>query len=369
MEKTNGRAMVTTGVGIPWEMREFPLPDVEPNAILVKITMACICGSDVHSYLGEYRIRSAISKENPMIMGHEMTGRIYKKGRDVKVDTLGQPLKEGDRIVYSYFAPCGKCWACHGGAPCLNRLRFRRTCNEFPHFFGAFSEYYYLRPEQWVYKVPDVLPDESVAPVNCAMSTVTFGMHRVSIPLEGQVVVQGAGGLGLSATVVAKEMGASQVIAVDQLAHRLEMSKSFGADATINTSEYPTAAARVEKVKQLTNGRGADLVVEVTGRPEVVPEGLEMLISGGTYLSMGIVTGQLYSPIDMERVIHKGLTIVGSGNYKSGTIPKVLDLMVRTKDKYPFHRLISHKFRLEDIEKAFGQIGEGKVIRAAVIPD
>ena len=370
MNKKNGKAMVWTGVGIPWEMREYPIPDVEPDAILVKITMASICGSDVHTYKGEYRGRVAATKEKPMIGGHEMTGRIYKMGRNVQSDSLGNPLKEGDRIVYSYFALCGKCRYCHEGpARCPDALKFRGdSSNDYPHFVGAFAEYYYLRKGQWVYKVPDVLPDEAVTPVNCAVSAAAYGLHRVNIPLGGQVVIQGAGGLGLSATVIAKEMGAAQMIVIDKRINRLEMSKSFGADAVINMIDYPSFEARLEKVKDLTHGRGADLVVEANGHPEVVWEGLEMLGPGGTYLSMGLVTGQLHSRIDMERVIHKGLTIVGSGSYKSWTIPRVLDFMVRRKDKYPFDKLISHKFKLEDINEAFRQAMDGDVIRAGLIP-
>lgn len=365
-----GKAMVWTAIGTPLELREYPLPEVEDDAILVKITMACICGSDLHSYKGEYIGRLKPSREEPLIMGHEMSGRIYRMGRDVKTDYLGQPLHEGDRIIYSYFNPCGKCWACvSGSAPCPNKHRFRKTSEVFPHFRGAFAEYYYLKGDQWVFKVPDVLPDETVTPVNCAMSTVTYGMHQVRIPLEGTVLIQGAGGLGLSATAVAKEMGSARVIVVDKLAERLEFSKSFGADDTIDLNEYPTPEARLERVMQLTNGKGVDLAVEVVGRPEVVAEGLEMLCPSGTYLTMGLVTGGLISHLDMEKVVHKGLTIVGSGNYKPWVLPKVLDLLLRTRDKYPFEKLVSHKFKLEDINDGIQQSIAGKVMRAGVVPN
>lgn len=138
------------------------------------------------------------------------------------------------------------------------------------------------------------------------------------------------------------------------------MSKSSGADFTINLNEYPTPEARMERVREITGGKGVDLAVEVVGRPEVVAEGIEMLTTGGTYLLMGLVTGGMYSKLDMERVIHKSITIIGSGNYKAWVIPKVLELLVRTIDKYPFHKLISHKFRLEDINEVFRQSIEPK---------
>ena len=293
MAKETGRAMVWTAIDTPLEPREYPLPEVEDDAMLVKITMACICGSDLHSYKGEYVGRLKPSREKPLIMGHEMTGRVYRMGRNVKTDYLGRPLKEGDRIIYSYFNPCGKCWACvTGSAPCPHKHRFRKTSEEFPHFRGAFAEYYYLKGDQWVFKVPDELPDETVAPVNCALSTVTYGMHQIRVPLEGMVLVQGAGGLGLSAAAVAREMGAARVIVIDKLAERLKLATAFGADHTIDMNEFPTPEARLERVMQLTGGKGVDLAVEVVGRPEVIAEGLEMLAPSGTYLTMGLVTGR-----------------------------------------------------------------------------
>ena len=174
---------------------------------------------------------------------------------------------------------------------------------------------------------------------------------------------------GLSTAAIAKEMGAARVIVIDKLASRLALSKSFGVDETICLDDYPTPEARLERVMQLTGGKGVDVAVEVVGRPEVIAEGLEMLAPSGSYLTMGLVTGGMISHLDIEKVVHKGLTLVGSGNYKSWVLPKVLDLLVRTKDRYPFDKLVSHKFRLENINEGIQQSLAGKVIRAGVVPD
>jgi threonine dehydrogenase-like Zn-dependent dehydrogenase len=123
------------------------------------------------------------------------------------------------------------------------------------------------------------------------------------------VLVQGAGGLGISTTAIAREMGAARVIVIDKVAERLKLATAFGADHTIDMNDYPTADARLQRVRELTGGKGVDIAVEVVGRPEVIAEGLEMLSPAGTYLTMGLVTGGLYSQIDMEKVVHKGLTI------------------------------------------------------------
>ena len=372
MNSKKGKAMVSTGLNIPWEMREYPIPDPEPDAIVTKITMASICGSDIHSYKGDFIKRADVlgSKENPKILGHEMMGRVYKLGSNVKTDYSGQPLKEGDRVVWCYFLPCGKCQACVNDiSPCPFRLKHNIVgCEEFPHFKGAFAEYYYVRPGQWIYKVPDTLSDEAVVYVNCAASTVTHGLHKVELPLGARVVIQGAGGLGISAIPIAKDMGAAQVIVIDKFTNRLELAKSFGADHTININQYPTSEARIQRGKELTEGRGAELTVEVASDPNAVGEGVEMLAPGGTYLTMGIVTGGV-SQLNMESFIVRDLKLIGSANYRAGTIPRVLDFMERNRDKYPFDKLISHKFKLEDIEEAFRQVMAGKVLRAAVVTD
>ena len=106
-----GRAFVFTGVQQPFEARDFRLPDVEPDAILVRVTVANICGSDLHGWHGR------TPRSGPTVMGHEMTGRVEKLGARVTADAAGAPLREGDRIVYSYFYPCRRCDPCRAGDP------------------------------------------------------------------------------------------------------------------------------------------------------------------------------------------------------------------------------------------------------------
>jgi len=365
-----GKAAVLVGVGGPFEIREYPLPEVEPEAILVKIMMTSICGSDIHTYKGEVSTFIA-SKERPILYGHEAVGRVYRLGRNVKTDFVGNPLREGDRVTFCYFYPCGHCWNCLNGlALCPNRHRFRGSPEEFPHFTATYAEYYYLRPGQWVYKVPEELADEAVAPVNCALSAATYALSQVGIGFGNSIVVQGAGGVGLSAMAVAKDMGASQVIAVEKIVERLKVAKNFGADHLIGLEEYPTAEERIAKVKDLTKGRGADLVIELMGVPEGISEGIKMLTPGGTYLLVGMISGKIAfkGDLDATEFTYQGKKLWGSALYKSWVIPKVLDFLVRTKNKYPFDKLISAKFKLEEIEKAMKLGAEGKAIRAGVVP-
>lgn len=365
-----GKLAVLKNVGGPFEIREYPLPEVEPDAVLAKIIMTPICGSDVHVFKGEHTVNRIIHG-GPKVMGHEAVASVYRLGRNVKTDFFGRPLHEGDRITFAYFVPCGKCPTCLAGlAQCSNRFRFKTPPDEFPHFSGTFGEYYYLRPGQWIYKVPDGLSDETVAPANCALSTVTYALSQVRIGFGATIVIQGAGGLGLAAAAIAKDMGAASVIIIDKNRDRLNVAKDFGADHVINLEDYSSVDERISRTKELNGEKGVDLILEVMGGSEGIPEGFKMLAPGGTYLLVGMVSGKISSAgeIDSNEFVFQGKKLMGSGNYGSWVIPKVLDFLMRTRDVYPFDKLISHKFPLQEIDQAMKLAVEGKVTRLALTP-
>ncbi|MBI2454683.1 MAG: zinc-binding dehydrogenase [candidate division NC10 bacterium] len=360
-----GKAAIWWEAGKPLEIREYPVPDVKPDGILVKLSLANICGSDIHFVEGRGpRLKGGIAQ----ILGHEMMGTIQKLGREVKTDSLGQPLAEGDRLVYSYYSPCGQCWACFTGVPgCPNRYRrwLGVPADTPPHFNGAFAEYYYLHPGHWTFKVPQDLPNHVVSPVNCALAQMVYSLHRVGIMLGDTLVIQGAGGLGLYGIAVAKEMGAARVISLDKREHRLEMAKAFGADVTINLERMPQAQ-RLEMVRDLTRGVGADVVVEVCGSPDAVDEGMRMARVGGRYLLIGNINLDMAGQVDPGNAVRFSKTILAVSVYQQWVIPRALDLLVRCKDRYPFDKIISHTYPLEEINAAMDFARTGQPIRVAL---
>lgn len=363
-----GKAAIFRKAGDPLEIVEFPVPDPQPGAIIIKVVMANICGSDIHTWHGDQKLVG----KGPWIPGHEFTGTVYRLGPEVTVDSMGQSLKEGDRVAYQYFKPCGRCYNCIHGSElvCANLFISGYLPAEPPHYFnGAYAEFFYLRPGMRIFKVPDELPNEIIAPLNCALSQVAFGLHEAHIRFGDSVVVQGAGGLGLNAAALAKEMGAGNVIVVDQLDERLKMAESFGADFTINLKEYKSSRDRLAKVRELVGRQGADIVVEVVGLPEVVPEGINMLRPGGTYIWIGNINLDKKVEIDPARIVQGGKKIIGVITYEPWVIPRLMNYLKKNLNKYPYTKVLSHKFKLSEINNAFQASYRREVTRATIVMD
>ena len=370
-----GRIAVLTKYNADFQLREYPLPEVEPDAILVKVTRAGLCGSDLHIWRGELQELFG-APDRGQTFGHEMCGVVERLGRNVKTDSTGQPLTEGERVTSCYFYPCGRCPACLDGvrAACPNKRRGTRYADDPPHFVGAYADYYYLRPGHFVYKVPPALSDDVAAPVNCALAQVLYGLEKVHVRLGDTVVIQGAGGLGLNASAVAKEMGAAKVIVIDQIRERLELACRFGADHTLNIREMSKPEERVAAVKELTRGWGADIVCDFAGFPQVVPEGLAMLKSGGTYLEIGMVSPSLSFEFHPASLVYGSKTIVGILNYEPWAVQRALAFVEANLNKYPFDEVISHVYPLDRINEAFreaewlGRQNSQGISRAGIAP-
>lgn len=365
-----GTVAVFTGVRKPFRLREFPVPLPEPGAILVEVRMANVCGSDLHIWRGEYDVFRGQTEPFCLSIGHEMVGRITALGAGVTHDWAGQPLAVGDRIAYQYFCPCGQCRSCRTGRTprCIHGHRYRTPPTEYPHFNAAYGQYYYLRKAQAVFKVPQNVPDVLAGPANCALSQVIDGLEQAAVGPGDSLVIQGAGGLGINAIAVAKERHVSQIIVIDGIDSRLELAHEFGADITIDLKEFKTPGDRVQRVRELTDGHGADAVMELVGSPAVLPEGIEMLCNGGTYLEIGNINQKLAVEFIPAALVHGGKTLLGLMWYRPESLQKALELLSTRADRYPFHKLLSHQYPLSAIDEAFRDQDAGSVHRAALLP-
>jgi D-arabinose 1-dehydrogenase-like Zn-dependent alcohol dehydrogenase len=346
------------------ELATFPLTQLEPDALWVKVGLANVCGSDLHAWRGELKLRPA----PPVILGHEMVGRVHELGERVHTDSAGAPLCVGDRVVFRYFIPCRECRSCRHGrdAACATAVsNVFRSAAEPPHFLGGYADYYHVMRHQSVFRVPDDVPDDLAATANCALAEVIYGLHRVRFHPGASLAIQGAGGLGLFMTAVARGMEASRIVVIDRNADRLEMARAFGADDVINAGEVPEARDRIRLVKAQTDG-GADVVAELVGSPQVVPEGIAMLANGGTYLEIGNISTGLTYQADPALLVLTSKSIVGVILFEAWALREALAFLSRTQTRFPFQRLVSQRYPLAEIDQAFRDADQGRVPRAAI---
>ena len=194
-----GRAAILKAHAQPVAIEEFDVPDPEPGCIVLKITQAGVCGSDMHLWRGDMTYPLPPQGSH---MGHEGAGVVYKLGKGVTTDSLGAPLHEGDRIVHAAIDPCGRCHLCLEGRTnlCLYKHGNRSKVGEFPYFQGTFADYYYIHANKSVFKVPGEVHYQLLGPVNCAYGTVLQGLTVAQAGHGQSIVFQGAGGLGLIGT-------------------------------------------------------------------------------------------------------------------------------------------------------------------------
>lgn len=363
---SKARAQVFLGPDHLFEMKEYPVPEVEPKGLLVKVKLASVCGTDLHIWHGKRK------SPVPIILGHEAMGVIESAGSNLNSDSAGQKISKGDRVTWSYIKSCGECYYCSilkDPAGCLNRFVYGlfAASDSPPHLNGAFSEYIYLRPGTAFFKIPDELVEEIVAPANCALATMVNVIEKAKLKLNEIVVVQGCGPLGLYAIALLKESGASKVIALDTSDFRLESAMSFGVDSAINVAELSDEEV-VGKIKNMTDGVGADLVIEATGVPNVIPLGLKLPRDGGRYVTIGPIFQGASTELDLFNLIFRRITLIGTARNDASHLFDALKFLSKTRNRYPYEKIIGATFGLDDLEKAFQAVDSRKVMRAAVSP-
>ncbi|HKV43147.1 MAG TPA: zinc-binding dehydrogenase [bacterium] len=367
---TAGRVRAATLVAAGrYELREYPAPDPAPGCVLVRMELSGICGTDKHTYQG-YTTQyagTATPREIPfpIIQGHENVGTVAAIGGDGRYEDFeGTPLCVGDRVVVGANVVCGRCYYCRHDFPyyfCERMVDYgnNMTAATPPHLFGGWSQFLYVVPGSFLVRVPDELPSEIA--VLTEVMAVTVGLDRAkqfsAVPNESflfddTVVVLGVGPLGMCHVIKARMLGAGTLIAVDLSAHRLDMAKRLGADYVVNAAQT-TAAQRLGFVRDLTHGRGPDVVIECAGVPQVIPEALEMLRVGGMLVEAGNFSDLGDVAISPHRhLCSKNVRIIGVGGEEAAAYGPSMRQMARYMQHHPLREFVSHRYRLEDVEAA-----------------
>lgn len=348
-------------------LREFPLPAIGPEEGLLKVEMVGVCGSDVGMFRGK---ATRAPRPYPIIMGHEIFGTIVEVGEEA---SQRWNLKEGDRAIIEYAFGCGECFHCKQGDYIHCEAMFTYgsmiSCKDPPHLWGAYSEYLYLPPRAMVHKVSqNLLPEVGILICAVLGNAVRWVRMIGGVKKGDTVVIQGPGQQGLAGVIVAREAGAKKVIATgmtkDQI--RFELAKTFGADEVVNIEKDDP----VERVKEITGGRMADLVMDVTGNPKGAITAIDLVKKKGTVILPGLYGMDREVPLILDKIVYKEVRVQGVFSHDFRSVVPAIHLA--ESGKYPLETMVTHRFPLEEAERAIrvagGEIEGEDPIKVVIVP-
>jgi threonine dehydrogenase-like Zn-dependent dehydrogenase len=341
------------------EVMDIPIPKPGPDDAIIKMTMATICGSDMH-FVDEYaNAMLSFAFPGPHVlpqglqMGHEGVGIVHEVGANVK------SVRPGDRVVCSCMTGCGTCHECMKVDPsvCTNGGRV---------LFGCQAEYYYAPfADVNVAKVPDSVSDEHVVLISDIVSTGFAGIERANAGFGDSVAVFAQGPVGLCATAGARARGCGLIIAVDALPERLEIAKKFGANIVINPKDEDPIA----KIMALTDNKGVDVAVEAVGTQTTFELCTRAVRRGGTVSSLGVygLTPALSMPTLAPSFLHRQIvtTLCPSGHDR---MERLLSLVA--SGNINLESLFTHRMKLDEIPAAYDlfRSKQGGVLKIAITP-
>lgn len=353
------------------ELRRFTPPELEPGGVLLETIFSEVCGTDVH--LSHGRLAGV---PYPIIPGHVSVGKVVDlRGQPRCVD--GRPVRVGATVTFlDVVGTCGACSVCLV-AKLPNRCPARRvygvTLSAADGLYGGWSQLIHLRPDAHILELPDGLAPERVIAGGCALPTAIHAVDVAGIRLGDRVLVQGAGPVGLSAAALALLSGAGAVYVVERHEVRLAMAREFGVDEAI-----PLGAAgsrdHVDRVLDLTHGRGVDVAIEATGAPAAVADAPAMIRDGGRYVIVGHYTDHGEIGINPHTQINrKHLEIRGVWGIDFSHFHRMLGILTRhgaaVAGGLGWERMISRSYRLDQVDEALADVERGRVVKGIIRPD
>jgi succinate semialdehyde reductase (NADPH) len=351
-------------------VERIPVPEPHDGEVLVKVNACGVCHTDLHV------IKAEVAFPTPAVLGHEISGTVEVLGPGVS----GPP--PGTNVVSAFIMPCGRCRLCAIGRDdlcdnffAMNRLkgtlydgtsRLRRSDGStlWMYSMAGLAEYAVV-PATDVFALPSGLPLLESSVLGCAVFTA-YGAVRHGADLRGgeRVAVVAAGGVGLNVVQIAHAFGASQIIAIDVRDDKLEIARRVGATDIVNSR----TTNATEYVREITDGHGVDVAFEVLGRPETFTQALEIIGDGGRMVAVGIAPGKTSAPVEITRLVRRGLRIIGSyGARTRADMPEIIRLAAR--GTFRPEAIVTKRFPLEEADAAYQALDRGEIVgRAIVVP-
>lgn len=355
------RGVVAKAKGAPVSVERICVPDPGPGEALVRVQACGVCHTDLH-----YR-EGGINDDFPFLLGHEAAGVVEQVGDGVT------HVAPGDYVVLAWRAPCGECRSCRRGRPwyCFNSQNARQpmTLTDGTPLspalgIGAFTELTLVAAGQAV-KVDRRAPPEAAGLIGCGIMAGFGGAVNTGGVSRGDTVaVIGCGGVGDAAIAGASVAGARRIIAVDVDERKLEWARGFGATHTVNSREKDP----VEAIKELTDGFGADVVVEAVGRPETYRQAFFARDLAGTVVQVGVPTPEMQMELPLIEMFSRGGALKPSwyGDcLPSRDFPILIDLYLQ--GKLNLEGFVSEKIGIDQVEDAFHKMERGEVLRSVVM--
>lgn len=331
-------------------LEDVDRPTAGPTEVLVDVRAASICGSDVHHLSGELPIDA---HQRPVTLGHEGAGVVAAVGREVT------HVDPGDRVVVNYVVSCGHCEPCLAGDD--NRCRNRTSVGS--DVDGTFAEYVAV-PARSVVALPDAVPFAWGSVAGCAGSTAYHATRRAGVESGDDVVVFGAGGVGLHAVLFARRGLARTVIAVDPVTSRLEAASEYGADVTVD----PGDEAVSEVVDGVTGGWGVDVALECSGSPAAMEQAIDAVDGENRFASGTVVSVGLQEP-PLEATywgLREGSLLV-SGDHTRAELRRLTTLLAA--DAVEFEPPVATTVALADISEGVRRASEDESLTGRVVVD
>ena len=358
------RAAVMTAPGKPIEVWELNDPPMENGSCLLQTLASEVCGTDVHLHHGRLA-----GVPYPIVPGHVSVGRVLE-ARGVDRDALGAPLARGDAVTfYDVHETCHACYQCLVAQQpnrCPHRKVYGITYSAHDGPLGGWAERIYLKPGVLILKIPESLTPDDVIGGGCGLFTGFAAVERSDLAMGDTVLVQGTGPVGLSAIAFARLRGAGLVVAIGAPAMRLELARRMGADVTLSLETDPPDA-REARLRDLTAGRGADVIIECAGHPTAIAEGFRLLRDGGTYVIAGHYTDAGSVTINPHVDINKKHADV-RGRWGTEFRHFVRALRLLAKHQLPFSRVIGPKYGLSEAGRALEDVEQLRVTKALIVP-
>jgi threonine dehydrogenase-like Zn-dependent dehydrogenase len=362
------KAAVLSGFGRPLELRDLSVAEAGDGEVVVRVEHGGVCGSDVHLHQGHLPVPL------PLVLGHEGIGVVESAGRRA-INVDGSPSQPGERVMWASSIACGSCWYCRVAREptlCANRRIYgvNRSFEENGGPGGSWSERMLLSEGAAIVPVPDGVDSIDAMSLACAGPTVLRALDERRSVRQGEiVVVQGSGPVGLAAAIYAQLSGADQVILVGAPRSRLDAAERLEIGSTrLDFTEHPDGSV-VDAVVSLTpGGRGADLVIECTGVPAAIDEGLRMCRRGGSYLVIGQYTDAGPASINPHAIVYRNLDIHGSWAFTGVHLERYVRSLPRIVERHAIGELVT-RYSLDQANDALAAVESGSVVKAVLSQD